>query len=272
MGFLDKVKDVSKAVGDKAQDAVDTKKNELAVAKEAKELDKVAQADLAETFQPTKSLGDLTIDMDNRLFKVKHARAGLKEKSSGLAKTGKVLAAVSTAGASIVADKAISAAMQPSDRIFSFNELVDYELLEDDSAITKGGLGMAAAGGALFGGFGAVAGAGVGKKKTKKAVESMILKINLNDIDFPCVMIPYITKSTKTTSKDYISAFNTAQETMSSLDIILRQEEADQQMKSAAPASGADPMDQIKKLKELLDMGAITQEEFDAKKKDILGL
>lgn len=32
------------------------------------------------------------------------------------------------------------------------------------------------------------------------------------------------------------------------------------------------PLEEIKKLKELLDMGAITQEEFDAKKKELLGL
>ncbi len=30
--------------------------------------------------------------------------------------------------------------------------------------------------------------------------------------------------------------------------------------------------DEVKKLKELLDIGAITQEEFDAKKKQLLGL
>lgn len=39
------------------------------------------------------------------------------------------------------------------------------------------------------------------------------------------------------------------------------------------PAAGAqDPVEQVKKLKELLDMDAITQEEFDAKKKELLGL
>ncbi len=30
--------------------------------------------------------------------------------------------------------------------------------------------------------------------------------------------------------------------------------------------------DELKKFKELLDMGIITQEEFDAKKKELLGL
>lgn len=43
-----------------------------------------------------------------------------------------------------------------------------------------------------------------------------------------------------------------------------------QQNVPAAPAASA--MDELKKLKELLDMGIVTQEEFDAKKKQLLGL
>lgn len=39
-----------------------------------------------------------------------------------------------------------------------------------------------------------------------------------------------------------------------------------------APVVTATPADEIKKYKELLDMGVITQEEFDAKKKQLLGL
>lgn len=40
----------------------------------------------------------------------------------------------------------------------------------------------------------------------------------------------------------------------------------------ATPATSHSNLDEIKKLKELLDLGAITQEEFDAKKKQLLGL
>ncbi len=40
--------------------------------------------------------------------------------------------------------------------------------------------------------------------------------------------------------------------------------------KQDAPAASA--MDELKKLKELLELGAVTQEEFDAKKKQLLGL
>ena len=38
------------------------------------------------------------------------------------------------------------------------------------------------------------------------------------------------------------------------------------------PASASDPYEEIKKLKELLDLEIITQEEFDAKKKQLLDL
>ncbi len=40
----------------------------------------------------------------------------------------------------------------------------------------------------------------------------------------------------------------------------------------ASDATAYSPADEIKKYKELLDMGAISQEEFDAKKKQLLGL
>ena len=40
----------------------------------------------------------------------------------------------------------------------------------------------------------------------------------------------------------------------------------------AAPAAAPSAADELKKFKELLDMGVISQEEFDAKKKQLLGL
>ena len=41
---------------------------------------------------------------------------------------------------------------------------------------------------------------------------------------------------------------------------------------NSTPAPATSPVEEIKKYKELLDMGIITQEEFDAKKKQLLGL
>ena len=48
--------------------------------------------------------------------------------------------------------------------------------------------------------------------------------------------------------------------------------EEDAKLPSSATLVNESTADELKKFKELLDMGAITQEEFDAKKKQILGL
>ena len=41
---------------------------------------------------------------------------------------------------------------------------------------------------------------------------------------------------------------------------------------STTVVNAISPAEELKKMKELLDMGIITQEEFDAKKKQLLGL
>jgi len=44
------------------------------------------------------------------------------------------------------------------------------------------------------------------------------------------------------------------------------------EQRNAGPVQAADPYEEMKKLKELLDLSIITQEEFEIKKKEILGL
>ena len=53
--------------------------------------------------------------------------------------------------------------------------------------------------------------------------------------------------------------------------IIARQNKATVPNAAPQPAN-ADYTEELKKIKQLLDMGVISQEEFDAKKKQILGL
>ena len=52
--------------------------------------------------------------------------------------------------------------------IFSYDEIIEYELLQDGEQITKGSLGGAVVGGALLGGVGAIVGGNIGQKKTRK--------------------------------------------------------------------------------------------------------
>lgn len=233
------------------------------------------QNNFKEIFSATQSLGDITIDQGNELFKVKNATSEIKKKSGGLKKATKATAALMTCGMSLAAEAVVNVATKPEDQIFRFSDLISYEIIMDDEEITNVGLGRAAASGLIFGAAGGIAGAIAGKKKTKKAVEHLTLKINLKDFNFPCVMINYINKSVKTSSNAYKDAISALEKTKSVLDLIIQQEEAKQssteEPQQETGSSENDTFETLKKLKELLDMGILTEEEFNKKKAEILG-
>ena len=56
------------------------------------------------------------------------------------------------------------------------------------------------------------------------------------------------------------------------LELALREFEKMREPKEPAPPAANDPYEELKKLKELLDMGIVTEEEFNAKKKQLLDL
>lgn len=156
-------------------------------------------------------------------------------------------------------------------RIHRFDEILGYELLEDGDSITKGGLGRAVAGGLLFGGVGAVVGGVTGKKKTKNTCTSLRVKITLNDITMSTEYINLIASETKKNGILYKTCEAQAQEIVSILQVICESCKAPQGIEyKVEPTLSA--ADEIMKFKQLLDAGVITQEEFEAQKKQLLGL
>ena len=156
--------------------------------------------------------------------------------------------------------------------IFEYDNLLSFELLEDGHTVTKGGLGRAVAGGLLFGGVGAVVGGVTGGKKSKGVCNSMQLRVTLRNAHIDTAYITIIRSEIKTNSSMYKTAQNYAQSCISALENI-----ADQVKSSAEAAQHEAPRnvsaaDEIVKFKQLLDNGIISQEEFDAKKKQLLGL
>lgn len=151
--------------------------------------------------------------------------------------------------------------------LYKYENIVDYELLEDGETITKGGLGRAMVGGALFGGVGAVVGGVTGHRKTKDICNSMKIKITLKDSIRPVEYINLISSSTKKNGIVYKTCYNIAQEIISCFKIIC--DEKQRRQIENQPTSSAD---EIMKFKNLLDAGVITQEEYEAKKKQLLGL
>ena len=153
--------------------------------------------------------------------------------------------------------------------IFHFSALKGYELIEDGTSVTKGGLGSAIIGGALFGGFGMVTGSILGKKQ-KNLITSMCISVSLDDKIFPAKNIILLSAETKKDGFVHNAAKITSNVVMECFDAILRYNEQDIQLKNEPQSFSA--ADEIKKFKELLDAGIITEDEFTAKKKQLLDL
>ena len=158
--------------------------------------------------------------------------------------------------------------------VFDYSDLIAYEIVEDGDVIVQGRVGSAIVGGILFGGLGAIAGASR-SKKVKKTCSSMYVKIVVNSLKTPQIHIPLITSETETNSYNYSIATKKAQEFAAVLSII--KSRAEQEKEPAASASEektaqTDFSDQIEKYYSLMERGIITKDEFEQKKKQLLGL
>lgn len=156
-------------------------------------------------------------------------------------------------------------------RIYNYSELLGYEILEDGNTITKGGPGSAVVGGALFGGIGAVVGGLTGGKKSKEVVRSLKVKIVLDNKIVPAEYIELLKTEFKKDGFVYRSAKQEAEDIIAILTSISAENEKNQTNNSNIQNTN-DPITEVKRYKELLDNGIITQEEFDKKKKELLNL
>ena len=106
--------------------------------------------------------------------------------------------------------------------VFSYDEIISYELLQDGKSITKGSLGSALVGGALFGGIGAIVGSNIGSKKTKQEITEYQIKIVTKNICYPEIYINFLTTGkVKSNSIVYQTYTGHAQHVLSLLAIIM---------------------------------------------------
>lgn len=158
--------------------------------------------------------------------------------------------------------------------IFRYDEIKSYELVENGNLLAKGGVGLPPIGGLLFGSEGS--GMSANSEETN-VCENLQIRINLENMATPKVFVNLIFKETDKDKKAYGQAFLTAQKILSILEFICHKDkpadaggEPEENKKESAGTHSA--ADEIKKYKELLDMGAITPEEYEAKKAKLLDL
>lgn len=138
--------------------------------------------------------------------------------------------------------------------IMDFSDIVDVELVENGIKYkSENGVLRAAAGGALFGAAGAIVGASTANR-TQKASQIYVVVYTKN-LSFPTIRFD-VTRRTE--AEKLVGVVNA----MGSIS-------AGSQSDSKPVASAAD---EIAKYKSLLDSGAITQEEYDKKKSELLNL
>ncbi|MFG3611276.1 SHOCT domain-containing protein [Rummeliibacillus stabekisii] len=199
---------------------------------------KKANDDELIAFTPTKRIGNyIEFDDDNRKWLILSSILGKRDKS----------------------------------HVYKYGDIVDFELLEDGESITEGGIGRALAGGVLFGKTGAIVGGVTGKRKNKAVCTNLKIKITLNDINNPVAYITFLNTKTKKDGFIYKTAFKDAQECLSVFHLICNGNTTPTPsiVNNEVATSAAD---EIKKFKELLDDGILSQEEFDTKKKQLLGI
>lgn len=158
--------------------------------------------------------------------------------------------------------------------IFDYNKILQCELLVDGESVlkssTSGTIGRTLLGGILGGGIGAIIGGTTGSKTQKENINSIDIKIIVNDTANPIYKINFLNLKTKKGSFIYKPAYESAEIWHGIISGLIRQgnDEGKNNTKSIDNLSVAD---ELKKLKELLDSGVITDGEFSKQKTKLIG-
>jgi hypothetical protein len=109
-------------------------------------------------------------------------------------------------------------------KIYNYDDLGEFELNEDGNSIVKGKGLATAVGGLTFGLLGAMVGAS-GKRKNQNTCTSLVVRIRVNDLDNPEVIIPLIVTEVKKSSIIYTNAISQAKTLIATLNYIKRGQE-----------------------------------------------
>lgn len=151
-------------------------------------------------------------------------------------------------------------------KVIPYDDLVSFKLLENGEQITEGGvnLGRAAIGGLALGSVGAgFAGLSKMKKQDIDYCTSMQIVVSVKNKRNGTLNVVFVFGKTKKSSFVYTTAQATAQSTLDGFNYVLDHQTNKTEDNDIAA---------LKKWKDMLDMDIITQEDFDNKKREILGL
>lgn len=152
--------------------------------------------------------------------------------------------------------------------VFKYEQIIGFELIENGNSIISGGAGQAIAGGMLFGEVGAIIGGTTATRKMSEICTLLKIKITFRNCNRHSIDITFIdnSKGFQKNSYEYTTKFELAEEIMTALQVAV------DKVKMSELSTKTSAADEILKFKNLLDLGAITEEEYNAKKNQLLGL
>ena len=158
---------------------------------------------------------------------------------------------------------------------YKFSDIINYEVYENGKSKVQGRAGSALIGGAFFGLEGLIVG-GSRSRNINEKCNQLKLIIRVNDFESPEIVITYIDGvAWDKEGSTYRKMKENLQSVCSMLEYMLNEKTLEQSSavkQEGKTVSTKTNKEQLQELKEMLDDGLITQEDFEKKKKQILGL
>ena len=159
-------------------------------------------------------------------------------------------------------------------KIYKYSDLNSFELFENGNSKVQGRAGSALVGGYFFGVVGAIAGASR-TKTINEICTSLQIRINVNDLNNPEILITLNNSPIKKNSDTYLGIINLAKSLIGNLEFIsfIKSTAETPKIERVVNTQSNKPLkEQLQELNEMLNDGLITQEDFEQKKKQILNL
>lgn len=161
--------------------------------------------------------------------------------------------------------------IQNDSRAYKFSDLINFELYEKNSVIQEGGVGRAIVGGMLFGEVGAIVGAQT--RKSRSVTDALYIRLTLKSSGMKTITFTERQSANEVLSElELIVADNRSDEVQTTPNQQSEPQPAPPPVQQSTQAEQSPTLiaDELLKLKQLLDMGVLTQEEFDQQKQKLL--
>mgnify|MGYP006168380931 FL=1 len=157
-----------------------------------------------------------------------------------------------------------------TEKIYSFSDIMQSEIIVNGSTLVKTSttstIGRAMLGGILTGGVGAVIGGVTGKKSHNEVVKNIDLKICINDSVNPFYKVRFLDTECKKGDFIYNDGYEKVEKWHGMISTFIKQSEVNENKNNSESSNVND----LLKLKELLDTDLLTREEFNEQKKKLL--